>query len=145
MNSFLAPVVQMINEGMWCTFYQCYYFVAFYFGISTQNTEFPQVHAMILPVICDSKAKSEVMNFISSNGYTGCGKCVHPGEHINNKHIYPFIEDSSHIANTLRTDMHTLECLQKLLQNPEEKCVEGVKNYSVLSALPNFSWLLTVW
>jgi hypothetical protein len=94
---------------------------------------------MILPIICDSKGKSEVMNFIASNGYFGCGKCVHPGEHVNNKHIYPFIQNANHLANASRTDNHTLQCLQKLLQNPAEEFVEGVKNFSVLSALPSFS------
>jgi hypothetical protein len=102
MNSFLSPVVQMINE-------------ANSFGINVNNPNIPLVFALLLPVICDSKGRNEVMNFVAANGFFGCSKCLHPGQHMDGRHIYSHNSDAKASQNELRTDENLQLCLQDLI------------------------------
>jgi hypothetical protein len=126
MNSFLSPVVQMINEVN-------------SFSINVNNPNIPLVFALLLPVICDSKGRNEVMNFVAANGFFGCSKCLHPGQHMDGRHIYSHNSDAKASQNELRTDENLQLCLQNLIAQPNLSAFFGVKTYSVLSTTSDFS------
>ena len=42
----------------------------------------------VVGIICDTPARSKVLNTIGFNGYFGCLFCLNPGKQIDRKHVY---------------------------------------------------------
>jgi hypothetical protein len=89
------------------------------FGMKIESKNIT-INIFIHGLISDSPARSKICNTKQFNGEFGCLFCLHPGQSLNRKRIYPYCQ-----SFRLRDNKNYNLALENL--NSNDKCYCGIK------------------
>lgn len=120
MNSFLCPLVEMLNS----TYINV-------IDIDSNLVNFKKVSIVTLVFILDLKTKCSIQKFIEPNGYCGCLLCENPGIHSDNAYYFPLTIDLDHFSNNFKTKYYVDQNIfigSKIQQKLRKRC-QRVEHY----------------
>lgn len=105
-------------------------------SIHTTDNEFVCFRVCISMIACDLPAKSELQNFVGSNGKFGCGYCYQEGVPVANNANRTTIRFKYEENVKLRSHDEAIELMKRMKSEKNANSLKGVKGTTALLMLP---------